>query len=79
MSLLLPWILAVIAIALVAAMPWRRSDPHHEFVFEICRRLAKGAPIFLDSDSHAPGTDEVESSDHWIGSTDLHRSGRSRV
>lgn len=79
MSLLLPWILALFAIALVSAMPWQKFDPHHEFLLEMCRRLSRGAPIFLDSDSHPPGTDEVESSDHWIGTTDLHRSGRSRV
>ena len=40
MNSFLPILLAVIAFALVGAMPWRRTDPHHDLIFGLVRRLA---------------------------------------
>jgi len=39
MEYLLPLSLLAVFVVLLAAMPWRRPDPNHEFMIEICRRL----------------------------------------
>ena len=43
---LLPFaILAVVAVLVVFVPPWHRTDPKHEFMFEMCKRLAVAAPV----------------------------------
>jgi len=79
MAHLLPWILALIAIGLVAAMPWWRCDPRHEFIFELLRRLVQGFSPILYSKVNGLGPNEDSSCDEWISTTDHHRRGRSRV
>ncbi len=42
---LLPFvILAVVAALVVFVPPWHRTDPKHEFMFEMYKRLAEAAP-----------------------------------
>ncbi len=72
---LLPWSILLVTVLLVVAMPWRRSDPHHEFMSELCRRLKRGEASTPD----ALGSDEANPRDHWFFTTDVHRSGRAHV
>lgn len=39
-------ILAVVAVLVVFVPPWHRTDPKHEFMFEMYNRLAEAAPDF---------------------------------
>ncbi len=40
----LPWALLVVVVLLVAAMPWRRPHPNHEFMLEQWSRLREDLP-----------------------------------
>lgn len=40
----LPLAILFLVAVILAAMPWRRPDPRHEFIFEMYSRLAEGAP-----------------------------------
>ncbi len=35
----LPWICLVACLFAVLAMPWRRTDPHHDFIFSLLHQL----------------------------------------
>jgi len=35
----LPFALLVLVVAILAAMPWRRPDPNHQFMLELPRLL----------------------------------------
>lgn len=35
----LPWILLCVYIVIIAAAPWCRPDPHHEFALQLIRNL----------------------------------------
>jgi hypothetical protein len=52
---LLPWISFAASLIVVAAMPWRSPDPHHEFIFHLLTNLG--------DDSTAPGLAHGESSE----------------
>ncbi len=39
MRTLLPWICLMFCLVVVAAMPWRRSDPHHDFILNLLHQL----------------------------------------
>jgi hypothetical protein len=35
----LPWVCLAVFVALIAAAPWRRPDPHHEFILRLISKL----------------------------------------
>lgn len=45
MRALLPWICLVACLIVVSAMPWRRSDPHHDFIFDLVHHLADDSEV----------------------------------
>ncbi len=40
----LPWALLIVAIILLAAMPWHRPHPNHEFMLSQWSRLSEDTP-----------------------------------
>jgi hypothetical protein len=54
MSEALPIALLVIVVALLAAMPWRRVHPNHQFILELLRLLEDKQPSSVDSSSAPP-------------------------
>jgi hypothetical protein len=53
---LLPWILLSICLVIIAAMPWRRPDPHHEFAFQLVRNLPEEQSVAGEEHDIGPGT-----------------------
>jgi hypothetical protein len=51
-------ILAVVAFLLVL-MPWGRRDPRHEFLLEMCDRLAVAVPCCKRADAEMPASEEI--------------------
>ena len=49
-------ILAIVAVLVVFVPPWHRTDPKHEFMFEMCKRLAETAPAAGVED---PSSEEI--------------------
>jgi hypothetical protein len=39
MRTLLPWICLAFCLIAVSAMPWRRTDPHHDFIIDLLQHL----------------------------------------
>lgn len=39
MRTLLPWICLAACLIVVSVMPWRRSDPHHDFILNLLHQL----------------------------------------
>jgi len=62
MSNWMPWALVVLFVLLLAAMPWRRTHPNHDFMFDMLRLLEdKDDAVFRGSSSGArPGKIEVK-------------------
>ena len=54
MSIWLPLALLALLVALLAAMPWRRAHPNHQFILELLRLLEDEQPNSLDSSSTRP-------------------------
>jgi hypothetical protein len=54
--LLPPSILAVVVILVVFVPPWHRTDPKHEFMFEMYKRLAEAVP---DVGAEGPSSEEI--------------------
>jgi hypothetical protein len=71
-------ILAVVAFLLMA-MPWRRNDPRHEFMFELCKRLAEGVPACTRFDTDIPGSEETHSSGYRTAAGHHHGAGGPHV
>lgn len=67
----LPWILVAVSVLLIVAMPWRRPDPHHVFIFGLVANLDEN---IAEPVNHS--TVEVQQLGHRTaaGSTD-HSSG----
>ncbi len=42
MRTFLPWLCLALAVFAVAAMPWRRPDPHHKFILDLLATLERG-------------------------------------
>lgn len=62
----LPWILLTTCLAIIAAMPWRRPDPHHEFAFHLVRNLPEEQSATGEEHDIGPGTSSG-SPDRTIG------------
>jgi hypothetical protein len=41
MPYILPLAILALVVFLLLCMPWRHADPRHEFMFEMCERLAE--------------------------------------
>ena len=39
----LPWVCLAACLLAVSAMPWRRTDPHHAFIFNLLHQLEDDA------------------------------------
>ena len=52
----LPWALLAFVAILVMAMPWRRPDPHHEFMLKMLQLLEQD-----DSESSEPFSEQRKS------------------
>lgn len=74
----LPLAILVLVALLFAAMPWRRSDPRHDFMLEMCKRLAEGGPACVRAGEFA-ASKEVRQSGHWTAVSDHHGTGSSHV
>jgi hypothetical protein len=57
MSEALPLVLLALVVAFLAAMPWSRPHPNHEFMLELLRILEDGKP-----DSHDPSPTHIQAS-----------------
>ncbi len=54
MSIWLPLALLALVVVLLAAMPWRRPHPNHQFMLELLRLLEDEPPNSHDSSSTRP-------------------------
>jgi len=67
----LPWACIAMSIVVVAAMPWHRPDPHHEFILHLLTSLGDDS---ADSESSHGATSEVDSLEHRTAAGNTHRS-----
>lgn len=51
MFAILPLLLLAVVVILVAAMPWRRPDPHHQFMLELLKSHLEDEQYMHDSPS----------------------------
>ncbi len=63
----LPWIFLGVYIAIVAAAPWRRSDPHHEFVLQLVRNLPEEQDLTTGEEQQIGTGTRTGSPDRPIG------------
>jgi hypothetical protein len=54
MSIWLPLAMLALVVLLLAAMPWHRPHPNHQFMLELLRLLADEPLSSLDSSSTRP-------------------------
>ncbi len=71
----LPWMLLAFSALLIAAMPWRRPDPRHQFIFRLISSMEEGDPAEPKADSIA----EVHQLGRGTAAGRPHRSGSSGV
>ncbi len=71
-------ILAFVAF-LFLILPWRHNHPRHEFMFEICKRLAEGAPSCTHSDTDVTASEEIYSSGYRTAAGHHYRAGGPHV
>ncbi len=70
----LPWALLVLLVLLVAAMPWRRPHPNHQFMLEQWSRLREDLPE-EPPDKHSrrvPDGEHVAAAGHHHGAGSAH-------
>jgi hypothetical protein len=60
MSNWLPWALVVFFVILLAAMPWQRTHPNHEFMLDLLRLLEDEDAAVLGSSSSGARPDKIE-------------------
>ncbi len=72
----LPWICLVACLLAVSAMPWRRTDPHHEFIFNLLHRLDDDAEV---SEASALNEPEAVSIGHRTATGNPDSHSRTRV
>jgi hypothetical protein len=51
MTYVLPLALLAVIICFLAAMPWRRADPQHEFIFDLCKLLPEDTSDYGNADA----------------------------
>lgn len=71
----MPWALLAVLIVLVAAAPWRRVDPKHEFIVNLLSNLGSED----STDQFASANGKADTLGHWIGSGRHHGTGSSHV
>ncbi len=75
MRTLLPWICLIFCLIVVSAMPWRRPDPHHDFILHLLHELEDEPQVTEASGVTAPEAALVEH--HTAaGNTDRHSGSR---
>lgn len=67
----LPWACIAVSLIAVAAMPWRRPDPHHEFIFHLLTNLEDESATVGSSRG---ASSEVDSLGHRTAASNSHRS-----
>ncbi len=54
MRTLLPWICLSFCVIVASAMPWRRPDPHHDFILTLLHQLEDDSQVTEASGVTAP-------------------------
>ncbi len=75
----LPLAIMGVVAYLFVVMPWHRNDPRHEFIFEIRKRLAEGAPSSVRSELEIPASEENHSSGYRVAAGHHHGVGGSHI
>ncbi len=76
MRTLFPWICLIGFLVAVAAMPWRRPDPHHDFILGLLHYLEDDPAIIETSGVTAP---EAALLEHHTAAGNAHSHSGSRI
>lgn len=76
MRTLLPWICLTGCFIAIAAMPWRRHDPHHDFILGLLHNLEHDSAIIESSGVTAP---EAALLEHRTAARNSDRHSGSRI
>ena len=76
MRTLLPWICLAILLVAVSAMPWRRTDPHHDFIIDLLQHLNDDPDSIEGSGVTAP---EAALLEHRTAAGNTDSNSRSRI
>ncbi len=76
MRTLLPWICLSFCVIVVLAMPWRRPDPHHDFILNLLHQLEDDSQVTEASGVTAP---EAALLEHHTVARNIDGNSGSRV
>lgn len=76
MRTLLPWICLAACLIAILAMPWRRPDPHHGFIFDLVHHLGDDSEVIDTSGVTAP---EAALLEHHTAAGNPNRRSGSRI